>query len=65
MGSLAGNVIFNISNLQRLFEGILITAQIAFVSIILGSLFSDKIETENNSRSHYTYRIQHIFRFIP
>lgn len=69
MGSLAGNVIFNISNIQRLFEGLLITAQIAFISIILGSFLGIIIGVLRTTKIKTVLFINRLyleaFRIIP
>ena len=39
MQNMGINIIFQGMNIQRLFGGLLVTAKIAFVSIIIGSLF--------------------------
>lgn len=38
MQSLGISVLFKGMNMQRLFDGLLVTARIAFISIVIGSL---------------------------
>lgn len=62
-------VIFKGKNLQRLFEGLLVTAEIAFISIIIGSVFGILLGLIMSSRSKILRGLSRIyleiFRIIP
>lgn len=63
------NVFFEGINLQRLLEGLLVTARIAFISIIIGSLLGllmGLIRTAKSRIIRYTCRVYlELFRIIP
>lgn len=69
MQSLGINVLFQGMNLQRLLEGLMVTARIAFISIIVGSLLGivlGVIWTSNAKLIRLFYRLYlEIFRIIP
>lgn len=69
MQNLAIKVIFEGSNLQRLFGGLLVTAGIAFISIIIGSLLGIIFGIIRTSKSKFIRFISRLylelFRIIP
>lgn len=69
MQNLAMKVIFEGSNLQRLFGGLLVTAGIAFISIIIGSLLGIIFGIIRTSKSKFIRFISRLylelFRIIP
>ena len=69
MQSLGISVLLKGKNLQRLFEGLMITARIAFISIIIGSLLGIVLGVIWTSKSKWIRSICRIylelFRIIP
>lgn len=69
MQSSAINVIFQGKNLQRIFEGLSVTVEIAFISIIFGSLLGIIIGLSRTSKSKIVLFINRVyleaFRIIP
>lgn len=69
MQSLGISVLFKGMNMQRLFDGLLVTAKIAFVSIVIGSLLGivlGVIWTSKSKRIRSVCRIYlEVFRIIP
>lgn len=69
MQNLAISVIFRGRNLERIFEGLLITAEIAFISIIIGSLLGILIGLSRTSKNKVVLFINRVyleaFRIIP
>ncbi|PNT90657.1 amino acid ABC transporter permease [Clostridium thermosuccinogenes] len=69
MQSLGISVLLKSKNLQRLFEGLMITARIAFISIIIGSLLGIVLGVIWTSKSKWIRSICRIylelFRIIP
>lgn len=63
------NVIFQIKNLQRLFEGLFVTVEIAFISIIIGSILGVIIGLSRTTKSKVVRFINKVyleaFRIIP
>jgi polar amino acid transport system permease protein len=63
------NVIFQGGNIRRLFEGLLVTAEIAFISIIIGSILGIFIGLSRTTRSKTVLFINRVyleaFRIIP
>jgi len=63
------DVIFQGKNIQRLFEGLLITAEIAFISIIIGSVLGIIIGLSRTTKSKVVLFINRVyleaFRIIP
>ncbi|AGF57638.1 amino acid ABC transporter permease [Clostridium saccharoperbutylacetonicum] len=63
------NVIFQGNNIGRLFEGLFITAEIAFISIILGSLLGILIGLSRTTKSKLVLFVNRVyleaFRIIP
>ncbi|MFT8348834.1 amino acid ABC transporter permease [Clostridium saccharoperbutylacetonicum] len=63
------NVIFQGNNIGRLFEGLFITAEIAFISIILGSLLGILIGLSRTTKSKIVLFVNRVyleaFRIIP
>ena len=69
MQSLGISVLFKGMNMQRLLEGLLVTARIAFISIIIGSLLGIALGVVWTSKSKWIRLICRIylelFRIIP
>ena len=69
MQNLGINVIFQGKNLQRIFEGLLVTAEIAFISIVIGSLLGLIIGLSRTTKIKPLLFINRIylelFRIIP
>jgi len=69
MQNLGIDVIFQGKNFQRLFEGLLVTAEIAFISIIIGSILGIIIGLSRTTKSKAILFINRIyleaFRIIP
>jgi len=69
MQSLGIDVIFQGKNFQRLFEGLLVTAEIAFISIIIGSILGIIIGLSRTTKSKVVLFINRVyleaFRIIP
>lgn len=69
MQSLGINVLFQGKNMQRLFEGLTVTARIAFISIIIGSLLGLVLGVIWTSKSKWIRSLCRIylelFRIIP
>jgi polar amino acid transport system permease protein len=69
MQSSAINVIFQGQNIQRIFKGLLVTAEIAFISIIIGSVLGIFIGLSRTTKSKVILFINKIyleaFRIIP
>lgn len=69
MQNSAISVIFQGKNLQRIFEGLMTTAEIAFISIIIGSLVGILIGLSRTSKNKIVLFINRIyleaFRIIP
>lgn len=63
------NVIFQAKNIQRLFEGLLVTVEIAFISIVIGSILGILIGLSRTTRSKVVLFINRVyleaFRIIP
>ncbi len=63
------NVIFQGGNIRRLFEGLLVTAEIAFISIIIGSILGIFIGLSRTTRYKTVFFINRVyleaFRIIP
>ncbi len=63
------NVIFQGGNIRRLFEGLLVTAEIAFISIIIGSILGIFIGLSRTTRYKTVLFINRVyleaFRIIP
>lgn len=63
------NVIFHEKNIQRLFEGLLVTVEIAFISIIIGSILGIIIGLSRTTRFKVLLFINRVyleaFRIIP
>lgn len=63
------NVIFHEKNIQRLFEGLLVTVEIAFISIIIGSILGIIIGLSRTTTSKVVLFINRVyleaFRIIP
>lgn len=63
------NVIFQGKNIQRLFEGLLVTVEIAFISIIIGSILGILIGLSRTTKSKIVLFINRVyleaFRIIP
>lgn len=63
------DIILQWKNIQRLFEGLLITAEIAFISIIIGSLLGIIIGLSRTTKSKWVLLINRVyleaFRIIP
>lgn len=63
------DVIFQGRNIQRLFEGLLVTVEIAFISIIIGSVLGIIIGLSRTSKSKVVLFINRVyleaFRIIP
>ena len=63
------NVIFQMKNLQRLFEGLFVTVEIAFISIIIGSILGIIIGLSRTTKSKVILFINRVyleaFRIIP
>jgi len=63
------NVIFQLKNLQRLFEGLFVTVEIAFISIIIGSILGVIIGLSRTTKSKVVLFINRVyleaFRIIP
>lgn len=63
------DVIFQGKNIQRLFEGLLVTAEIAFISIIIGSILGIIIGLSRTTKSKVVLFINRVylesFRIIP
>ncbi|WP_294378336.1 amino acid ABC transporter permease [uncultured Clostridium sp.] len=69
MQNSAISIIFQGKNLQRIFEGLLTTAEIAFISIIIGSLIGILIGLSRTSKCKIVLFINRVyleaFRIIP
>ena len=69
MQNSAINVIFQENNISRLFEGLFVTAEIAFVSIIIGSILGILIGLSRTTKSKIVLFINRVyleaFRIIP
>lgn len=69
MQSLGINVLFQGKNMQRLFEGLMVTARIAFISIIFGSLLGLVLGVIWTSKSKWIRALcrlyLELFRIIP
>ena len=69
MQSLGISVLFKGMNMQRLFDGLLVTAKIAFVSIVIGSLLGIVLGVIWTSKSKWIRSVCRIylevFRIIP
>lgn len=69
MQNSAINVIFQGKNLQRIFEGLLTTAEIAFISIIIGSLLGIILGLSRTSKYKIVLFLNRVyleaFRIIP
>lgn len=69
MQSLGISVLFKGMNIQRLFEGLMMTARIAFVSIIIGSLLGIALGVIWTSKSKWIRSVcrlyLEVFRIIP
>lgn len=63
------SVIFHEKNIQRLFEGLLVTVEIAFISIIIGSILGIIIGLSRTTKSKVVLFINRVyleaFRIIP
>ena len=63
------NVIFQLKNLQRLFEGLFVTVEIAFISIIIGSILGVIIGLSRTTKYKVVLFINRVyleaFRIIP
>jgi polar amino acid transport system permease protein len=63
------NVIFQAKNLQRIFEGLFVTVEIAFISIIIGSILGIIIGLSRTTKSRVVLVINRVyleaFRIIP
>lgn len=69
MQNSAVNVIFEGKNLQRILGGLLVTAEIAFISIIIGTLLGIVLGLSRTTRSKYLLFLNRLFlemfRIIP
>lgn len=69
MQNLGISVIFQGRNLQRLFEGLMVTAEIAFISIIIGSVLGIFLGLSRTAKSKIVLFINRVyleaFRIIP
>ena len=69
MQSLGSNVIFNALNMQRLFEGLIVTVEIAFVSIIIGGMAGILIGIMRSGKNKFIIFLNKVyleaFRIIP
>ncbi|AGX43177.1 amino acid ABC transporter permease [Clostridium saccharobutylicum] len=69
MQNSAINVIFQEKNIQRLFEGLFVTAEIAFISIIIGSILGILIGLSRTTKFKIVLFINRVyleaFRIIP
>lgn len=69
MQSLGINILFKGMNMQRLFEGLMVTAKVAFISIVMGSLLGIVLGVIWTSKSKWIRSVcrlyLEVFRVIP